>query len=285
MKRWNLIPNHITTGRTHNDACNWPRPTPVPQRLDTTAMLRDIPDLYTHLELRLITNEPGTEPGGGRREAAHIAPVHVAILQLLDDRADRPNASAEPHVTDDGGRRGTLGELTSWTHAIHEDHPHPTPLPGNTIAEVCSWLIRHYPTWAEHMPEAAQDFTREVTRRHSAMRRALGETDPVSLRHTNLGGCGEPLEQLADGVRYECRGCHDVLTPAEMIGLAKWQADVTLREASITLGIPLITLKRWATGPDPVIHPTRDGRPRLFALRDIKAERDRRKAESRGRVS
>lgn len=265
---------------TGDTTCRIDRPQPIPRRLDTVAMLQDLPDLAAHLELRIMTSEPGAEPGGGRREARTVMPGNIAIMHALDARVDRPNESLEPDTDDGDGRRGALGELASWARAIHEDldgyEPQPAPLPELTMASVCAWLVAHYPTWSAVMPEVAPEFEHEVERWHSTMRRALGETDPVQLRHTNLGGCGQPMEQLADGVRFECRGCHDVLTLHEMLGLARWQADVTLREASEALGIPLITLKRWAAAG--TIEPTRrEVRPRLYPLREIKAERDRRR--------
>lgn len=264
-----------------DETCRIDRPQPIPRRIDTPAMLRDLPDLAAHLALRMVTAEPGAEIGGGKREAAHVAPVNVAILHALDDRVDRPNESIEPDTDDPDGRRGALGELVSWVQAIREDldgyEPHPKPLPAVNMASVCSWLLAHYPVWSSAMPEVAPEFDREVERWHSTMRRALGETDPVQLRHRypEDEACGWEIQQRTDSL-FQCRGCMQTWSLVEMMRQARWHSDVTLAEAADQLDVKLDTLKQWVKRGK--ITPVDSRRPARFRLLDIRDARERKGA-------
>lgn len=260
---------------TGDATCRIDRPQPIPRRLDTVAMLQDLPDLAAHLELRIMTSEPGAEPGGGRREARTVMPGNIAIMHALDARVDRPNESQEPDTDDGDGRRGALGELASWARAIHEDldgyEPLPAPLPELTMASVCAWLVTHYLTWSAVMPEVAPEFEHEVERWHSTMRRALGETDPVQLRHRYPEGeaCGHEIRQRTDSL-FQCKGCMQTWSLVEMMRQARWHSDVTLAEAADQLGVKLGTLKQWVKRGK--LAPVDDRRPARYRLRDIREQ-------------
>lgn len=273
--------------------------TELPHHATTTQQLVDLVDIVANLELRLTTSTPGVEQIRTKRPVSEGAPVNVTVLHALDDRVKHlgdsmPDYLEEerwqcqhhshepakcPHENDDQGRQGVLPDLWVWARMMEADLMEADPkLPEElpdpvTMATVTSWLVDHHERWGELFPQEAAEFAKDVKRWHNRLRAELGEHDPPTLRHTNLGGCGDVLVQLADGVRYECRGCHKVLTPGEMLSLAKWQADVTLTEAAVALEVPRGTLDRWVSSG--WVAPVRTGRPALYALRDIRDVKER----------
>lgn len=293
------------------------KPEPLRAKEGTAGQLADLPDIVAHLALRLTSSAPGAEHGGGRREAAHVAPVNVGVLQILDDRrrhgddiltrrdderwrcqhhshspADCPHADTE----DDAGGQGVVADLETWADWISGDleqwHPQlPEEVPDDsTLAGLCDWLARHYPRWQELLDSGLSDeshqlvaraidqFERDVRRWHTALRRELGETDPVPLRHANLGGCGGRLLPLTDGIRHECVECHEVLTPGEMLGLARWQSDVTLAEAAEVLGLSVDRVRQWVKRDPTFPRPVDNSYPARYLLRDVRAYAEQRGA-------
>lgn len=274
----------------------------LPHSATTTQQLADLVDVVANLELRLMTSTPGVEQIRTKRKAEEVAPVNVAILHALDDRTkygadDMPAYLADeqwtcqhyshheadcPHENDDAGRQGVLPDLWTWARMIEADLmqtdpklPEELPDPA-TMATVCSWLIDHHERWTDLFGQEADEFTKDVRRWHTRLRAELGEHDPPILRHGGVGGCGDELAQMADGVRYECRGCHEVYTLPQMMSLAKWHSAVTLAEAHTMTKVPLSTLKHWAKAGR--IEPTTHHRPRLYWLRDITHEAGKRGA-------
>lgn len=284
----------------------------LPHHVTTTQQLVDLVDIVANLTLRLTTSTPGVEQIRTKRKAEEVAPVNVAVLHALDDRIKdrgpmggindnmperledegwkcKHHSHTEddcPHENDDAGRQGVLPDLWVWARMIEADLmeadpklPEELPDPA-TMATVASWLVDHHERWGELFPAEGVEFAKDVKRWHNRLRAELGEHDPPTLRHGGVGGCGNELAQLADQVRYECRGCHEVLTMPEMLSLAKWNSAVTLAEAHDLLAkepsvptVPLSTLKHWAkTGR---IEATTHHRPKLYWLRDITHEAKR----------
>lgn len=307
------------------ETCPVERPQRMEAKPGTEAQLRDLPDILTHLALRLTSSQPGAEPGGGRREAAHVAPVNIGILHALDDRRrwqsdDMLGALDDerwrcPHAThrpldcpweaDDGGRQGVLADLDMWADWIFGDleqwSPKLVDAPPQpaTIHGTSGWLATHHCAWLALLDrdlaaetrglieQGQREFEREVHGWHTRLRHELGESDPVPLRHNNLGGCGGQLLPLADGIRHECVDCHEVLTPGEMLGLARWQSDVTLAEAAEALGpklgITLGQLRQWVKRDTDFPQPVDDRYPARYLLRDLRDHAERR-AGKRGRA-
>ena len=279
-------------------------PAPITSRKgDLVAQLRDLPDLAAHLALRATTSAPGVEPGSAG-DPAYQAPANLAVLHILDQRrhgrgddvprliyADQQhyqcawhglphNHSECPVEADDDGTTGLLPALCQWADMIAADldgrepgadSPPPTdpddPALTPTWASVCDWLARHVTGWAAVNPEAEQLLRAGVGRWHARLRAELGEHEPVPLYHRNLGGCGGKLLPLADGIRHECADCHEVLTPGEMLGLARWQADVTAGEAAAALGVPVSTVK-WRIAKHE-LRPVDDRYPARYPLREV----------------
>ena len=280
--------------------------TDLPHRATTTQQLVDLVDIVANLALRLTTSTPGVEQVRAKRPPAEGAPVNVTVLHALDDRvkytgdampeyladetwqcqhhSHHPNEC--PHGSDGDGRQGVLPDLWVWARMIEADLTEADPkLPEElpdpvTMATVASWLVEHHERWGDHFPQEADEFAKDVKRWHNRLRAELGEHDPPTLRHGGVGGCGYEMAQLADQVRYECRGCREVLTMPEMLSLAKWNSAVTLAEAHELLAkesslptVPLSTLKHWAkTGR---IEAATQHRPKLYWLRDITHEAKR----------
>lgn len=288
--------NHVSVGTTR-ETVPWPRreaPDPIRRRDNPHDMLRDLPDLAAHLALRATTSTPGAEPGG-RREAATIAPASIAILHALDHRiryqgddqirAREDEAWRCQHHThdpkhcpnnptlDDAGRQGALADLAMWARMIHADldeyDPQPDQLPDHhTWTTVCNWLDRHLDQWTFAYPDEAGEFLRDLTGWHSTMRRELGETDPVRLRHRyGDQACGHEILQRTDSL-FQCRGCLQTWSLVEMMRQARWHSDVTLAEAADQTGVKLGTLKQWVKRGK--LQPVDDRRPARYRLRDVR---------------
>lgn len=259
------------------------------------------------------TEPTGTRRDPAETAPVHLAILHALdprhryagdnMPAYLDDEAWRcPHATHSkddcPWEADDDGRQGLLPDLAAWARMIHGDleqyAPHlPDELPDRfTIANCCDWLARHHGRWmslvagpspalsatsADQLRHAHTEMDRDVTRWHNRLRNELGERDPVTLRHTTAGGCGNIIEPRDGGTWYACTGCGEVFDHAAGLKrLAELQAPPTLAEASVATGISMTTLRRWVG--DKSLLPINPGvRPARYRLRDVRAEAEREK--------
>lgn len=261
-------------------------PHKIPQRRTTKERLRDLPDLAAHIHLRIRTATPGADHAGARRDPATLTPGNLDIIHALDTRVYPHQTSdtshRDPHGWDDAGDRGLPATLTIWARMIFEDldgyQPEPTPLPETqTVTTICEWLHTNYPTWARIMPEAAAEFDQEIRDWHTRLRYALGETDPVQLRHRHRSRCGGTIEQATNGA-FECINCHKQWTADEMMKYARFHADVTLTEAADQLGIKPGTLRQWKKRDPNFPEPVETRHPARYRLSDIKQHAEQRQA-------
>ena len=280
-----LIP--LDTNETHT--CTIHRKH-IPAREQLEQQLADIPDLATHLWHRIGTSTPGdTAARRGPRIPSATPPVNLTLLHALDQRPryggdDIATAQADERywaqhhadASDPDGRQGLHADITTWAAMIHADldgyEPTPAPLPDNpSLTTACGWLIDHATVWASIHPDEAPELERCINHWHRFLRRELGETDPIQLRHRDPGdrhACGNLIEQATDGT-FECLGCHQQWTLGEMMRRARLLSDVTAAEAADQLGISLNTVRQWHKRGRLI--PVNDKHPRLFRLGDVRA--------------
>lgn len=251
------------------------RPDPIPARTDTQQRLADLPDLAAHLHLRMLTSAPGAEHGS-KSDPARRAPGNIDVIHALDARIYPHRRTGqqpiEQYGRDADGDRGLPGELALWCRMMFEDldgyEPAPDPLPRQTVASMCAWITRHYQLWASIAPDVVGELDAEIERWHTRLRRMLGETDPIQLRHRHLTNCGGLIDQTASGW-FECRNCHQTWTGAQMMQEARFHADVTLAEAADQLGVTLGQLRQWKKRDHDFPKPVSKGHPARYWLRDL----------------
>lgn len=267
------------------------------------------------------TDPVGSKGDPAETAPIHLAVLHALdprhryagdnMPAYLEDEAWRcPHATHSqrecPWEADDDGRQGLLPDLAIWARMIHGDleqyDPHlPDDLPEEfTLTTCCDWLAIHHGRWtalvatpspavsatsADQLRHAQAEMDRDVTRWHNRLRSELGERDPIVLRHTTAGGCGNVIEPRDGGTWYGCTGCGEVFDHAAGLKrLAELQAPPTLSEAAVANGVSVTTLRRWVA--DGSLLPVNPGvRPARYRLRDVRAEveRDKRMRDSSGR--
>lgn len=163
-----------------------------------------------------IRNGVGAPPVSGSREA--LVPVNLTALDLTGAaRRPNPTADARAHPEDQIGRLSVATALDSWVRdwrdLLYRDHRLPVPV----VPTLSAWLSNRIDDACDRHPIIA-DFAAELRDLASALRGALGETEPrpVLLDGIPCRKCDLVSLLRRPGDEYiDCDGCGLLYTEGE----------------------------------------------------------------------
>lgn len=183
----------IPTCRTHADA----EPDAYACKPCRLHLVRQLGEIETYLTI--VTAVPGRsgDPGPIGRQFSSRPPLRLDVVAMLDPRTEI-NGDGPDDVMDEVPN--IWADLDGWVRIIREEHPdHPY-----------GFLPRTYVGWIVTRPWV-DDFARDVTRVHGALRQACGDAPGRPFAHCPQVAegrvCGGPIAMFDDGTGAQCRSC------------------------------------------------------------------------------
>jgi hypothetical protein len=233
------------------------------------AQLRDLVDAYALTDdpealLPARTGVPGA-PGYGPR-----SPANDHLLGQRDVRSRWTSGTGYP----------ALATVESWARLVREEAGAPAPDGRVTLLREIA-TIRHH--WPRVLASAWLDeFADEIRGALESLARAGRMTEPTLRvgpcpRPADGGTCGTTLRVRAETDEIRCRGCGHTWPRSRWAELGDDHRDYPTLSAE--LGVPIGTLRRWATEDEWTTAGT--PRRRLWLRTQVIASYDRRRGGHR----